>query len=1491
MKYLQLDILLVQDTGMEKSTYSLKIRDYNIIISPYDPDDPAGRVACIYHSSLEQFITNLNTNNISPTPPFNTSNRLQLIKISYPIETYIINAYAQSNKPEQFEKINNFGPLILGGDLNSYETPELDAYSTKSKPRANPRPIKQLLNNGLTDSFRFLHPHKQNFTRLGERKDKNTNIIHTSFTRIDHLLITEDIIQFLYEVHITKEDYFNSDHRLVYMDLKSEKVPPHHTDHSFTARKGIKEKSNWKTSFKNALSEKIKNLPPQAFSQENYLQEYMESLSEDITKVVMETVDQVFPTYTVYPKSPEELDPTIENNPLTNKLCNALHKTKSAIKLLHKAIFNNSQIIPEYVNDTIDFLNQNICKDSHAIRKSGESQAILIALNEVKTFLHRTISRKTRAAKKAKIARASFNKLEFLTLNPDKLYDIYKNSKRNKVEMISKLINGKIRVLFDQEMIEEITKNWKNIFSNKVPPKDLTFFLQNMPKIIEPENIIPPDFSPENLKRIVKNKKNTAPGESKVSWKCLKHAPDELFQMLSNLYKSIYENKYIPEKWRQGLTVLFDKPTPDIGLDKFRPITLLSVEYKLYTHALNDALSATTQKNNLMPSAQNGFLQDRGSDQCIHTLINIIDSAIKNNRELHVLYIDFAKAFDSVEHWVLKAIFEHINLGYLGEVILNTIGGSFTRIETALGWSDPVEFTRGTKQGDIISPTLFVFFMAPLLWTLHNSNLGFDIIGQNIGALAVADDVALIAETNANIAGLFDILKRYANDTGIQIKPSKSASAYRSASPFIPIVDGAPFKDLGNELSYKYLGIHINLNLDWELQHTTSLSAYKSAVNIILKKFYLPCNLHIKLINTIPIAAIAYRMQFLMFDEIWLNSMLNWTIRALSRTHHSYAYRIVPELWTSFKGLIDPQALNTAIYVNNIVKNLNKPKGIAYNSLAQIIAPSLSKHPNPKHKYTFSAPELIIKNMRALNLDVVNTYSLLEIAKIHENPETYTKQDWKILSKNYGINLTKDLLQLPPTIMVPKISNYNLGVTFTDGSADYAGNKMSCAVLAANDENSIIAIDVNGPLGSMHPELVAIEISIYIYSTAKVIIIYTDSLSAIRNIKSFKNLNTNGKLKNTNRTVLNRIFDMVEKNNYKFYFEQIPDWNNIPEGKSIFLYHIHSHLLTNKKKKLLHFDKHKKALGKFVDTAIALNDLVDKEALEKCRTALTNHPKVLVGGADIWTVVNRETEEPVYKPIKKYLYNRIVADKLSNYVSLNHKFAERMFHPEVSAFDSTTSFRVKKFTFKNVADFMQKLFDKSLNTRETMCANRKKKSHKPHSNPIKEKILENKYSQDFCTECNVTLEVKVMENHEHVFTHCPKYKNFKNNMYDNVIKLINDHAKKTIIFNFPPWFTCDKGRLPLDKTEERLYNFPKNLGDMGYIPKALKIWLKSLKIKKCNKLVKKIVLLIQTSIKNIWLARCDSFHKKFTTIMKDTQTNAIQMSDQVDGADPEEGDI
>ncbi len=1449
IKFVNADIVLIQDTGAIKSTFLLKKEGFSIHHTTAVANDKAGTLAIVIRSTLNSFFSL--SDPAKNTLPFQLSSRIMHGVLSYPICLNIVNAYAKTSLAEPFEQIGNLPSLVIAGDLNSFVCSSLDAFSSKTKPNCKPRPLTKLFDNGMVDTYRFLHPNKKAYTRFGTLTDNKTGVKHATASRIDYFLTSKDILDHVAGSFIHDNKIIDcTDHLMISIAVHSKRVPIALLQDSFVTRQGIKNSTKWKTTFKDNTFKCISGSLPHW--KDTTVESILDAdfLAGEVTSAISRALNESFPNkinvptkWTAVPKP---------SSRIFKSLNNSRKKISGAIRFMHKCMRRKHPSIDDGVKKLILDINKRYCKaDKFRIDPEGDFFYILSKLEKTRRYIAKRLHRLfviNKATNISKIVKKILSKVES---RPEKIFSLIGVHKRSKVEFVSRINNKQVELLFDKDMILEIQTNWANIFSSKTAPSDLSNFLKHMPSI-PLGNVIQPDFSFKNLSDIVKNKRSTAPGPSDNTWKSIKNSHPAILSVLSKIFTFIYENGYIPEDWKEGKTILLEKPTKDIGLDKFRPITLLSVEYKLYSHVLNEALVKNLAVYNIIPSAQNGFFPNRGSDQCLHTLINIITDSKFKNLPLYCLYIDFAKAFDSVEHWAIEAVLSHCNFGTLGKAIISTLKGSHTKIETIAGWTEAIEFMRGTKQGDILSPTIFILLLAPLLWALQKSDLGYFIASKFISVLALADDLVLLSNNIKNIEIIFELVKEYALLVGLTIKSNKSAAAYKGKIGFIPVVNGEPFENLGASGCYKYLGVYINLDLNWNEQCKISEHFLKNSVELILSKFYVPCSLHIKLINAVSIAALAYRMQFILFENSWLDSLNKWIISKLSLTH-SYFNNSSPHYWSGFLNLLDLNALNKAIYISNLVKNLNKPNLIAFSPLNFATGTFLhfshcSDH--LPHPFIPKVAPFLSKH----NLNLINCAALNKFKEISMNNPDITNS----LNTAFHFNASKDILldpvsspAVPANLVFPPLAVCRV---YTDGACNLYDKIMKGAIFIPDIPFSL-SFPVHGSLCSTEAELHSIEFAIKFGSIYKNIQIFTDSLSAINLIINFPSLNTNAVLKTNCRAVLRRIHSLLTKS--KLSVSNV--WPPSP-GTNITLYHFHSHMKENANKYLRHSKFHKDRLGNLFQSVLDNNSTVDLLANIEKNDVNTNSPKLLLPGNDHWQLYNTTDSMPIYSNIKKFIYNSDIVHNLSIVKKSKPAFSSRLFHPSVSRNLSTGILRDVNPHSRGLSNFIHKSLDKSLPTKKRVNNNINCNSYRPPSNPSKRRKLEHNYASSFCSLCTKLGNVEVVEDTAHVFSHCPFNQEIYTSVTVSILKIINDFVAPTFIASFPFWFTAALPLYtPINDAEEELASFPKELGDMGYIPHALKNWFIVNKFNKkgWKKIVRKISLTFQKAVYEKWINRCD----------------------------------
>jgi hypothetical protein len=175
----------------------------------------------------------------------------------------------------------------------------------------------------------------------------------------------------------------------------------------------------------------------------------------------------------------------------------------------------------------------------------------------------------------------------------------------------------------------------------------------------------------------------------------------------------------------------------------------------------------------------------RQSTTLTHANDNVADMRLECNKEnhsMHIYFIDYSKAFDSVKHWVMKRIFDKLNLGPLSNVLMTLLKRSTTNLKVNKEiLKEIINIEQGTKQ-DGISLLLFLLFMSPLLWKMEKDMKGIECNGLTLKIVAIMDDVAIATDNLIEAAYIIETLKKYSAATGIQMNPKKSAYAHKTLS-------------------------------------------------------------------------------------------------------------------------------------------------------------------------------------------------------------------------------------------------------------------------------------------------------------------------------------------------------------------------------------------------------------------------------------------------------------------------------------------------------------------------------------------------------------------------------------------------------------------------------------------------------------------------------------------------------------------------------------
>ena len=298
-----------------------------------------------------------------------------------------------------------------------------------------------------------------------------------------------------------------------------------------------------------------------------------------------------------------------------------------------------------------------------------------------------------------------------------------------------------------QKMADIIKRFWQPIWSKRKDahsPDEISEYLHFYNKTI-PAELAPqlPDL--EQVEDAIQASGNSSCGPDGIPYGAYRALISTAAPIFLDVICHLGAGHLPPPEYNAGR--LFIIPKSDATeVDRTRPITVNNTDNriiaKLFTKIITPALSA------IITEAQQGFIPGRQGATHIKTLNHLFYSAQNNHLSYYILFLDTAKAFDSIDH--------HFIFGMLNKIaappwVISFIRGLFHQVLVTPVLSADTDISlsisRGVKQGCPLSPLLFALCYDPLLTILEQL--------PNNANCAFADDLAI---GSANLSSILDAL-------------------------------------------------------------------------------------------------------------------------------------------------------------------------------------------------------------------------------------------------------------------------------------------------------------------------------------------------------------------------------------------------------------------------------------------------------------------------------------------------------------------------------------------------------------------------------------------------------------------------------------------------------------------------------------------------------------------------------------------------------------
>ena len=261
---------------------------------------------------------------------------------------------------------------------------------------------------------------------------------------------------------------------------------------------------------------------------------------------------------------------------------------------------------------------------------------------------------------------------------------------------------------------------------------------------------------------------------------------------------------------------------------------------KVYSKILNIRLQKYLENNKILVDEQNGFRACRSCIDHLFVLCTVLRNRKLSGKDTFLCYIDYKKAFDSVERHLLLYKLSQVGInGNMYRAISSLYSNPRSRVILNEHETEYFDCPVGVKQGDCLSPTLFAIFINDLAIEIKNSNIGVRLDeGLLINILLYADDIVLLAENEEDLQSLLFIVECWCKKWRLEINLTKTnimhiRSNRKQQSKYTFIFDMQPVPYC---TSYKYLGANINEFLDFNFTAECLADSAGRALSSIITK-------------------------------------------------------------------------------------------------------------------------------------------------------------------------------------------------------------------------------------------------------------------------------------------------------------------------------------------------------------------------------------------------------------------------------------------------------------------------------------------------------------------------------------------------------------------------------------------------------------------------------------------------------------------------------
>ena len=308
--------------------------------------------------------------------------------------------------------------------------------------------------------------------------------------------------------------------------------------------------------------------------------------------------------------------------------------------------------------------------------------------------------------------------------NPKYFYTCAKKKLKTRVQ-IGPLEHQGDLVENENDMADILRQQYESVFS--IPAEDqrinspTNFFTSNIDQL----PLVDIEFTEKDVEEAIDEiSMNSSPGPDNFPSILLKKCKQALSKPIYNLWRKSFDLGVIPKLLKEGIVAPIFKGGSR-GLPKdYRPVTLRSHLIKIFERILRKHVVEYLEENEKLNPGQHGFRKGRSClSQLLEHFGNVLGDMNKGGN-VDVVYLDFAKALNKVDHNILLRKVKALGIGGRIGIWIHNFLAERTQTVTVNGAkSKKSKIISGVPQGSVLGPLLFLIMIGDINEGVQHSRI------------------------------------------------------------------------------------------------------------------------------------------------------------------------------------------------------------------------------------------------------------------------------------------------------------------------------------------------------------------------------------------------------------------------------------------------------------------------------------------------------------------------------------------------------------------------------------------------------------------------------------------------------------------------------------------------------------------------------------------------------------------------------------------------